>query len=227
MIEQLPDVELPRPAPVADAGPLDDRLYDLVETRVRRLLVDNPIARDVPRHPHRGPPARRRRAATPCSARSPPTARTSRRSRRSTPPGSPRRRASSATSSSTTSAWACSTADEVRRWERRSTAAGELGDAVFLLFARGAAPLARADRADRRPARRGAGVPRAGRRPARRDRRSRSGSGPRRATPRTCRACSPRSGRRPIGVLDGCDARAASTGRSRAPTPPSRRTAPG
>jgi hypothetical protein len=28
--------------------------------------------------------------------------------------------------------------DEVRRWERRSTAAGELGDAVFLLFARGA-----------------------------------------------------------------------------------------
>ena len=33
-------------------------------------------------------------------------------------------------------------ADEIRRWERRSSAAGDLGDAVFLLFARGAAPLA-------------------------------------------------------------------------------------
>ena len=45
--------------------------------------------------------------------------------------------------------------DEVRRWERRSSGASELGDAVFLLFARGSAPLAErleriADRLGRR-----------------------------------------------------------------------------
>ena len=43
MTDQLTGIELPRPAPAADPGPLDARLYDLVETRVRRLLVDNPI----------------------------------------------------------------------------------------------------------------------------------------------------------------------------------------
>jgi uncharacterized protein (DUF885 family) len=35
---------LPRPAPDADPGPLDDRFYDLVEARFRRLMRDNPIA---------------------------------------------------------------------------------------------------------------------------------------------------------------------------------------
>ena len=33
-------------------------------------------------------------------------------------------------------------AEEVRRWERTGLAAGEVGDAIFLLFARGRAPLA-------------------------------------------------------------------------------------
>jgi uncharacterized protein (DUF885 family) len=36
------DVALSRPAPAPDAGPLDERFYDLVETRVRRLLRDHP-----------------------------------------------------------------------------------------------------------------------------------------------------------------------------------------
>ena len=35
---------LPRPSPAADRGPLDDRFYDLVEARFRRLMRDNPIA---------------------------------------------------------------------------------------------------------------------------------------------------------------------------------------
>ena len=35
--------DLPRPAATPDAGPLDERLYDLVETRVRRMFTDNPI----------------------------------------------------------------------------------------------------------------------------------------------------------------------------------------
>ena len=34
---------LPRPAPAADAGQEDQRLYDLVETRFRRLVRDNPV----------------------------------------------------------------------------------------------------------------------------------------------------------------------------------------
>ena len=43
MTDTLADVALPRPAPAAEAGPLDERLYDLVEARFRRILADNPI----------------------------------------------------------------------------------------------------------------------------------------------------------------------------------------
>jgi uncharacterized protein (DUF885 family) len=39
---ELGDVVLTRPPRALDAGPLDDRLYDLVEARFRRLLRDNP-----------------------------------------------------------------------------------------------------------------------------------------------------------------------------------------
>ncbi|MBF6604542.1 MAG: DUF885 domain-containing protein [Chloroflexi bacterium] len=39
----LADAQLSRPAPAAVPGPLDDRLYDLVEARFRRLLRDNPV----------------------------------------------------------------------------------------------------------------------------------------------------------------------------------------
>ena len=48
--------DLPRPAPAADAGPLDARLYDLVEARVRRLTADNPIlatSLGIHEHDHR------------------------------------------------------------------------------------------------------------------------------------------------------------------------------
>ena len=43
MPDNLEDVALSRPEPAADAGPLDDRLYDLVEARFRRIIRDNPI----------------------------------------------------------------------------------------------------------------------------------------------------------------------------------------
>jgi uncharacterized protein (DUF885 family) len=39
-----PPHALPRPAPTAGQGPLDDHFYDLVEARFRRLMRDNPIA---------------------------------------------------------------------------------------------------------------------------------------------------------------------------------------
>ena len=43
MTSLLPSIDLPRPGPAADAGPLDARFYDLVEARVRRLFVDSPV----------------------------------------------------------------------------------------------------------------------------------------------------------------------------------------
>lgn len=43
MTDPRPPAPLPRPAPAATPGPLDDRFYDLVETRFVRLVRDNPI----------------------------------------------------------------------------------------------------------------------------------------------------------------------------------------
>jgi uncharacterized protein (DUF885 family) len=43
----LAKVVLSRPEPASRPGPLDDRLYDLVEARFRRLLRDNPIIATV------------------------------------------------------------------------------------------------------------------------------------------------------------------------------------
>jgi uncharacterized protein (DUF885 family) len=38
----LDRIALPRPGPAPDRGPLDDRFYDLVETRFRRIVRDHP-----------------------------------------------------------------------------------------------------------------------------------------------------------------------------------------
>ena len=140
MIKQLPDVELPRPAPIADAGPLDERLYDLVETRVRRLLADNPIVATflgIHTEDHRlGDPSRDavlgeiaadRVHLAAIEALDPAGLSPSARFERDLELHNLR--------------LGLFDSDEIRRWERRATAAGELGDAVFLLFARGAAPL--------------------------------------------------------------------------------------
>ncbi len=43
MTDDRPAVALTRPERAPDAGPLDDRLYDLVEERFRRLIRDNPV----------------------------------------------------------------------------------------------------------------------------------------------------------------------------------------
>jgi uncharacterized protein (DUF885 family) len=141
MTTQLGGLELPRPARAADAGPLDDRLYDLVETRVRRLLVDNPIlatylgvhsedARlgDASRDAVLDEIAKDRAHLAAVEALDPAGLSPSARFERDLEIHNLR--------------LSLFDADVVRRWERRATAASDLGDAVFLLYARGSAPLA-------------------------------------------------------------------------------------
>jgi uncharacterized protein (DUF885 family) len=132
--------DLPRPAVAPDAGPLDDRLYDLVETRVRRLFTDNPITatyfgihsedhrlgdagRDAVEHEI----AQEKAHLAAVEALDPAGLSASARFERDLELHNVR--------------LALFDADEIRRWERRSQAAGDLGDAVFALFARGASPL--------------------------------------------------------------------------------------
>ena len=132
---------LPRPETAPDAGPLDENLYDLVEARARRLFHNNPVlasAFGVHAEDHRlGDPSRDAIEAEIADER-----------------------AHLAAVEALDLAGLSKAArferdlevhnlrlelfdlDEVRRWERRPSAAGDVGDAVFLLFARGAAPLA-------------------------------------------------------------------------------------
>jgi uncharacterized protein (DUF885 family) len=141
MTQLLPGVTLPRPAPAPDAAPLDDRLYDLVETRARRLLHDNPIlATSFGIHTEDdrlGDPSRdavlaeiaaERAHLAALEALDPAALSRNARFERDLELHNLR--------------LGLFEADEVRRWERRATAAGDLGDALFLLLARGAAPLA-------------------------------------------------------------------------------------
>ena len=156
MTDQLTSIALPRPAAAPDAGPLDDRLYDLVETRVRRLISDNPILATylgIHTEDSRLGDASRDAVLAEIAAD----------------------RAHLAEVEALDDAGLSPAArferdlelhnlrlglyehDEIRRWERRSSSAGELGDAIFLLFARGAAPLSErlariADRLEEAPA---------------------------------------------------------------------------
>jgi uncharacterized protein (DUF885 family) len=149
-------LDLPRPAAAPDAGLLDDRLYDLVEARVRRLVADNPILATglgIHEHDHLlGDPSRdtvlgeiadERAHLAAVEALEPAGLSAEARFERDLELHNVRQ--------------TLFEADVVRRWEQRSTAAGDLGDAVFLLFARGAAPLAErleriADRLEAAPA---------------------------------------------------------------------------
>ncbi len=132
--------DLPRPAATPDAGPLDDRLYDIVETRVRRLFTDNPImatyfgihsedhrlgdaGRDAVEHEI----AEDKAHLAAVEALDPAGLSATARFERDLEIHNVR--------------LALFDADEVRRWEHRSQAAGDIGDAVFALFARGASPL--------------------------------------------------------------------------------------
>ncbi len=141
MTQQLPGVDLPRPAPAPDAGPLDERLYDLVETRVRRVLVDNPLlatSLGIRTEDHRLGDASRDAVLAEIAADRDHLAAVE-----ALDPGGLSAEARVERDLEMHNLrLGLFEADEVRRWEHRSTAAGEVGDGVFLLFARGAAPFA-------------------------------------------------------------------------------------
>jgi uncharacterized protein (DUF885 family) len=140
MTDRLDDVALTRPPRAADAGPLDDTLYDLVEARFRRLLRDNPIlgtyvgihteddrlgdgSRDALLAELAEEKAHLARIEALDAARLSATA----RFERDLEIHNVRRDIFDT--------------EIVRTWERRSTALDTIGDSLFLLFAQDFAPL--------------------------------------------------------------------------------------
>jgi uncharacterized protein (DUF885 family) len=136
----LDDIVLSRPAAVPDARPLDDRLYDLVETRFRRIVRDNPIAAtyvgihtedgrlgDGSRDAVLAELAADRAHLAAVEAIDPTDLSAAGRFERDLEIHNVRRQIFDT--------------DVVRTWERRSTALDTVGDALFLIFAQDFAPL--------------------------------------------------------------------------------------
>ena len=202
MTQRLPGTTSRGPRPPRMPARSTSALYDLVETRVRRVLVDNPLlATSLGIHTEDdrlGDASRdavlggdRRRPATPGRDRGARPGRPLGRGARRARPGDPQppaRRCSRRTR--------CAAGSAARPRPAR------LGDGVFLLFARDARPSRRAPGS---PSRRGWRACRRSwrrRRHGRQGRRSRSGSRWRRGMRETCRRCSPRSAARPTDALD-------------------------
>src|SRR5690242_19461995 len=140
MIDRLPGVTLPRPAPAADAGALDERFYDLVETRVRRLFADNPVfatLHGVHAEDHRLGDASREAVLAEIAADRAHLAAVEALDDAGLSPAVRFERDLEVHNLRLS----LFQSDEVRDWERAGSAAGVIGDSVFLLFARGAAPL--------------------------------------------------------------------------------------
>jgi uncharacterized protein (DUF885 family) len=132
---------LSRPEPAADRGPLDDALYDLVETRFVRLVRDNPVfgtaiglhedddlLGDGSREQVLAELAAERAHLAKVEALDPAGLSVDARFERDLEIHNLRR--------------AIFETDVVRIWERRSFAVDLVGDGLFLLFARDHAPLA-------------------------------------------------------------------------------------
>jgi uncharacterized protein (DUF885 family) len=132
---------LPRPAPATGAGALDERFYDLVETRFRRLMRDNPVAAtyfgihtyddqlgDGGRDTILAEIAADRDHLATIEALDDAGLSAAVRFERDLEVHNTRR--------------SIFEADELRVWERRSLALDAIGDGLFLLFARDHAPLA-------------------------------------------------------------------------------------
>ena len=140
MTQTLATTALPRPSAAADRGPLDDRLYDLVEDRFRRLIRDNPIlgtALGLHDRDHELGDAGRAAVLdelaadqvhlTAVEALDPAGLSPTARFERDLELHNVRR--------------SIFDTDVLRIWERRSLAIDAVGDGLFLLFARDHAPL--------------------------------------------------------------------------------------
>ena len=140
MSDALAGVALSRPGPALDAGPLDTRLYDLVETRLRRILRESPPVAtflgihevddrlgDASRDALLGALAADREHLAAVESLDPALLSGEARFERDLEIHNIRR--------------VVFETEEVRMWERRSTAVDGLGDALFLLYARDFAPL--------------------------------------------------------------------------------------
>jgi uncharacterized protein (DUF885 family) len=141
LTQTLATTALPRLPAAADRGPLDDRLYDLVEDRFRRLIRDNPILGtalglhdrdhelgDGGREAVLDELAADQAHLTAVEAIDPAGLSPTARFERDLELHNVRR--------------AIFDADILRIWERRSLALDTVGDGLFLLFARDHAPLA-------------------------------------------------------------------------------------
>ena len=140
MTDPLADVVLSRPAAASDAGALDGRLYDLVETRFRRIIRDNPIVGtylgihtedqrlgDGSRDAVLAELAADKVHLAAVEALDPGALSASARLERDLEIHNLRR--------------SIFDTEVVRIWERRSTALDTIGDGIFLIFAQDFAPL--------------------------------------------------------------------------------------
>ncbi|MDQ2965149.1 MAG: DUF885 domain-containing protein, partial [Chloroflexota bacterium] len=135
-----PEVELTRPAPAAQPGPLDSAFYDLVERRFRRIVRENPVAAtylgihtederlgDGTRDAVLEELEAERRHLAEVEAIDPARLSPEARFERDLEIHNLRQE--------------IFRTDVIRTWERRSTALDVTGDGLFLLFARDFAPL--------------------------------------------------------------------------------------
>ena len=132
---------LPRPDAAPEPGPLDDRFYDLVESRFRRLMRDNPVAAtyygihddddqlgDGGRETILAEVAEDREHLAAIEALDEAALSPAARFERDLEVHNTRR--------------SIFESDELRIWEQRSLALDTVGDGLFLLFVRDHAPLA-------------------------------------------------------------------------------------
>ena len=140
MTDRLDDVALSRPPASTDAGPLDDRLYDLAEARFRRIVRDNPVVGtyvgihtederlgDGSRDAVLAELEAEKAHLAEIEAIDPNQLSETGRFERDLEIHNLRR--------------GIFDAEVVRTWERRSTALDTVGDALFLIFAQDFAPL--------------------------------------------------------------------------------------